>query len=536
MGNNLNKIKITIPEIAEKDRTPLVESLMAVIGQLVVVVQTQAEEIEQLKTEVARLKGQSPRPRIEPSKLGSGSGGNISKSNNDKRPGSDKRSKTQKLVIHRLKQIAPNNIPAGSKFKGYQKRTVQDIIIKPHNTLYLLERWRTPDGKNLIGEMPKEIGASHFGPILNAYIVQLSAQMRATQPLILEHLRDIGVDISSGQIDCILNKWGQMLQPEREQILKVGLAVSSYIQADDTGARHKGINGACTHIGSELFTYFASTNSKSRINFIEQLQGNQRGYLLNDFSRNYLKRFKITQIALQKLPWGRTFPDKSSWEEYCKQHCITLRLREITEAAMLGYAVKNGLREDLLILSDDAGQFDIFNHALCWYHAERPLKKLIPLTPSNENDLNRVNSEFWELYQELKQFKTNPLKQNKAKIEKHFDKIVSQNTSFHCLNLFLKTLAKNKNELLMVLDHPQLPLHNNGSEREIREYVTKRKVSAGTRSNSGRSARDSFLSVKKTLRKLNLSFWRFLLDKAFAHLSDNFVASQIMHTASLTPA
>ena len=65
----------------------------------------------------------------------------------------------------------------------------------------------------------------------------------------------------------------------------------------------------------------------------------------------------------------------------------------------------------------------------------------------------------------------------------------------------------------MVLEHPAIPLHNNLSENDIRQYVKKRKISAGTRSDAGRRCRDTFLSLKTTCRKLGVTFWRYLRDR-----------------------
>jgi hypothetical protein len=65
----------------------------------------------------------------------------------------------------------------------------------------------------------------------------------------------------------------------------------------------------------------------------------------------------------------------------------------------------------------------------------------------------------------------------------------------------------------VVLDRPEIPLHTNGSETDIRDYVKKRKVSGGTRSDEGRRCRDTFATLKKTCRKLNISFWHYLTDR-----------------------
>jgi len=123
------------------------------------------------------------------------------------------------------------------------------------------------------------------------------------------------------------------------------------------------------------------------------------------------------------------------------------------------------------------------------------------------------SGKIWELYAELKAYKKLPGEEKKALLEKRFDEICKSKTCFISLNNALKRLHKNKSELLRVLERPDIPLHNNLSENDIREYVKKRKISGSTRSNSGRLCRDTFTSLKKTCRKLGVSFWEYLTDR-----------------------
>ena len=127
-----------------------------------------------------------------------------------------------------------------------------------------------------------------------------------------------------------------------------------------------------------------------------------------------------------------------------------------------------------------------------------------------------VQGEIWDLYQDLKAYKKLTAKeqqQQKSVLEASFDQIFTQNTSFETLNQVLGRLNRRKTELLKVLEKPELPLHNNASEQDIREFVTKRKLSGSTRSESGRRCRDTFASLKKTCRKLGISFWEYLKDR-----------------------
>ncbi len=209
------------------------------------------------------------------------------------------------------------------------------------------------------------------------------------------------------------------------------------------------------------------------------------------------------------------FADDSQWEEFLKKNGVTKeRHRKIaTEGALFGSIMEHGLSRTLVIVSDDAGQFNILLHALCWIHAERLIAKIIPYTDQAEKDLETVRTRIWELYKGLKQYKKAPCPEDKLTIEELFDDIFTTKTDSALLNEALKRIFKNKSELLLVLDRPEIPLHNNTAEQAIRDYVKKRKISGSTRSDDGRRCRDTFASLKKTCRKLGISFWHYLMDR-----------------------
>src|SRR3712207_2380603 len=81
------------------------------------------------------------------------------------------------------------------------------------------------------------------------------------------------------------------------------------------------------------------------------------------------------------------------------------------------------------------------------------------------------------------------------------------------LDRLLARLHRRKAELLRVLERPEIPLHTNASENDIRACVTKRKISGGTMSEAGRNARDVMLGLMKTCRKLGVSVHRYLGDR-----------------------
>ena len=517
-----------LPKIKDEEKTPIVEALLKIITLQQEQIQLQKEQIQGLRDEIARLKGLNAKPTIKPSTLEDKNPKKKDEKDKDEkkesespppRPGSLKRSKKDTLEIHETVFIAPDEeIPEGSDFRGYDDFTVQDILLKPHNILFRVERWEGPDGSQIVGKLPVNENFPHFGTTLVAFILYQYHHCHVTQPLLLTQLREFDIDISSGQLNRIIVENKDRYHSEKDEILRVGLEVSKYIHVDDTGARHQGKNGYCTHIGNELFAWFESTDSKSRINFLELLSAGTKNYLLNDFALSYLEDQKLSKsvLALLQTHKDESFDTRDKWNQVLEACGIT-KARHIqiaTEGALIGSITENGWNPELVIISDDAGQFNVFVHGLCWIHAERCLAKLVGFNEKQREALEQVRLQLWDFYQVLKAYKESPAENKKEEILERFDAIFTQKFSyFQTLTGALKRLYRNKEELLLVLEHPYIPLHNNLSERDIRDYVKKRKISGSTRSKLGRMCRDTFASLKKTCSKLGISFWSYLKDR-----------------------
>ena len=495
--------------IPEDEKTPLVLQLLAVIEQ-------QAEQIQQLKDEIARLKNHPRKPDIKPSSLEKKKKSK-SKKNKDKRPGSKKRKKTAELQIHETVPIPLENIPDGAEFKGYKPFVVQGLKIRLHNTKYLLATYETADGDYICSKLPEHLNGKHFDPELICFILYQYHHCGVTQPLLLEQLHEFGADISKGTLSNILIESKQDFHKEKDRILAVGLEVSNYINVDDTGARHNGKNGYCTHIGNESFSWFESTESKSRINFLKLLRAGHSDYLINIDAIAYMEANKLPKYVLNSIitHLGAIFANDCHWNEFLADNGIisNQHVRIATEGVLIGSIIEHGISKHLVIVSDDAGQFNVLLHALCWIHANRAIDKIIPFTDQAQKDLDTVKDQVWQLYEGLKAYKENPKPKYKKRLNVMFDDIFTQTTSSAVLNLALKRIYNNKSELLLVLERPDIPLHNNGAENAIREYVKRRKISGGTRSDTGRKCRDTFTSLKKTCRKLGVSFWQYLKDR-----------------------
>jgi hypothetical protein len=422
------------------------------------------------------------------------------------------------LEIHEDRVIAPTEpVPPDARFKGYRDVVIQGLVIKTHNIRYRLACWQTINGKYLTGQLPAALQGHHFDPILRSYIIYQHHHCHVTQPLLLEQLREWGIDISCGQIDAILSADNEAFHQEKDAVLVAGLEVSRYITVDDSGARHKGKNGYVLQIGNELFGWFSSTNSKSRINFLERLHAGSITYEVSQEALRYMQLQGLSASVLGALRLA-ALDAPIAFDDWNK-HLVALGIKGerhvqiATEGALLGSLLEKGFNPELVILSDGAGQFAILLHALCWIHAERLIHKLIPVNDQQRQAIALVRDQVWTLYAELKAYKMQPKLAQVALLEQRFDATFSRSTGYETLDRLLQRLHGHKSELLLVLKRPEIPLHTNGSETDIRDFVKKRKVSGGTRSDLGRQCRDTFASLKKTCRKQGISFWKYLLDR-----------------------
>ena len=506
---------ILLPDIPEAERTPLVRQLLQIIHLQQERILQLEERVHQLEDEIARLKGLKSRPGIAPSTLEKPP--RPPRDPDAKRPGSDKRSKTSELTITEEAVIPLSHVPEGAVFKGYEDFVVQDLVLKPRVIRYRRERWQTVDGQDVVAPLPDDVlPGSHFGADLICFILHQYHHQHVTQPLLLEQLRQLGIDISAGELNRIVTERKDPFHEEKAELLPAALAVSTYVEVDDTGARHQGHNGACTQIGNEFFASFTSTESKSRLNFLELLRAPHTDYVINEMAVAYWQRQKLPKAIVDQLLQGlQEFAEPAAWQARLRQLAITgeRHVRIATEGALLGSLIAHGVSPELVILSDGAGQYDVLAHAACWIHAERPLARMIPYSEEHRVAIEKVRHEIWELYQALKAYRQRPEPSQRPALEARFDALCGQRTGFPCIDGVLQGMRARRAALLRVLDRPEIPLHTNLSERHLRDYVKKRKISGSTRSALGRQARDTFASLKKTCRELGINFWAYLQDR-----------------------
>lgn len=381
----------------------------------------------------------------------------------------------------------------------------------------MLAEYVTVEGKTIVGKLPAEY-QGHYGPTLIAFTLYQHHQCRVPQNLILEQLRELGVDISEGQVNRILVEDKESFHSEQSQVLQAGLQTADYVHTDDTGARHQGQNGYCTVIGNDLFAHNSRLKSKSRENYLRILRGPYEDFVLNEYSHSYLEMQRLAACHLSKLEFKSAVISNGDqqWSQYLEALGITSQqgVKLVTEAALLGSAIEHGLSPEMIILSDGAKQFAILIHALCWVHMERSIRRLNGVTAIQRQEIEEVLDALWGYYRELKAYQQQSTPQVKERLQQRFDEIFGKRYPHHFgLNLAMQQFCAHKEDLLRVLDAPQVPLHTNAAEADIRSYLRRRKISGGTRHDNGRRVRDTFTGLKKTCRKLAYSFWQYLISR-----------------------
>jgi hypothetical protein len=470
-------------------------------------------EIAALREENARLKGLKGRPQIKPSGMEKATQTRAKRRRKYARRGP----KRSKVTIDDTKVIKVENVEAGARFKGYEEFVVQDILVQPRTVLYRRERWQLPSGKTVVAPLPAgTIG--HFGAELKRFVIAQYVQGQVTVPRLVSLLNDIGIVISKRQVMRLLIEGQGSFLSEARDVLRAGLSSAAWITVDDTGARHKAQNGFCTHIGNDHFASFTTTGSKSRLNFLEVLLAGDTTHLINEAAIAYMREHNLSGIVINRLTahTEKSFADRGAWMAHLKELGITALevnpdpVRVSTEGALWGSIASKGLLDGTVIVSDGAGQFDVAAHARCWIHAERLVHKLDAFTEEQRRAKEGIQGRIWALYADLTTYRTKPTARRKAELTKHFEEIFSTSTCYATLDRLLSRLKAQKNELLLVLDRPDIPLHTNGSENDIRCQVTRRKISSGTRSDLGRDCRDAFLGLMKTCAKQGIRFWHYL--------------------------
>ena len=402
-------------------------------------------------------------------------------------------------------EVCIEDPPEGSHRKDFVERYVQVLRIDTRHVVYRLERRILPDGTIVTAELPTP-ATGNFSASVASFALMAYHEGQSTMPRVARMLRGFGLDISGRQVKRLLTQGKDLFIREADAVLRAGVAGARWLSVDDTGGRHKGRASPCTSLGNDHFCIFRTTRSKSRLNFIDLLCGGLEDHVVNAHSLQYWQDHTLGERAHEQLSEGESrFLNTKAWNDHLDELGILgKRTRLIaTEGARYGALFDNGrLREGTVILSDGAGQFNLGDdHALCWVHIDRLFREWPSLSPHTQGWIDRIRSDISAIYRKLGTHAQEPGAALRAEIEANFDSCFGAETRIDALDELLARVNAHRNKLLLALDHPELPLHNNARECDIRPYVTRRKVSSGTRSENGRLSRDAFQSLIKTAAK-----------------------------------
>ncbi len=336
---------------------------------------------------------------------------------------------------------------------------VQDVIVEAHVVRYRRERWVTPDGRSLVAPLPAGV-RGHLGAGLRRFVVALYHQGQTTSDRLVSLLAGIGVEISKRQILRILSEGQEGFVAEADAVLESGLRTAAWVSVDDTGARHRARNGYTLQIGNDYFTWFATSFSKSRRNFLACRRAGGRDYVVNEAALAYMGGRHLAGGVIARLAAAETrhLADQAAWQAHLtglgitgiKVHPDPVKIA--TEGALWGAVTAQGLLAGSVVLSDDAGQFNIGTHALCWVHAERLIQKLTPVAEAQRRAKARVQQRFWWLYGDLKDYQAEPCRRRRSQLIRRFDALFTTRTGYATLDRLLARLHTNQKELLVVLD------------------------------------------------------------------------------------
>ena len=477
---------------------------------------------QQLQDEIHRLKGEQGKPKIKPSKKNPKQYSSEKERKKSKKR--KKRSKKDHIKTHETQTcyVDKSILHKDAQFKGYDRVVVQDIKFGACNTLFLKEKYYSPSlNRTYLAPLPPGYDGE-FGPKVKAMAIKLYFDSNMTERNILDLLKDAEIKISAGQVSNFLIKGQETFHQEKDAIYEAGLKSSPWQHIDDTSTRVNGQNQYCQILCNPLYTAYFTTKDKSRLTVLDVLRNfGPRSFLLNEEAFSYIDIFRLPIPVVGQL---KTFPQQQPIGEkqflgLLDKHLFYLgphqRNRILDAAAVAAYHAQMEFPVIRLLLSDEAPQFKLITQelALCWVHDGRHYKKLDPFLSQYRQLLDKFLDQYWDFYRQLLQYRQNPSTPEHIRLDHLFDEIFSTVTGYDALDLRIAKTKAKKSSMLLVLDHPEIPLHNNPAELGARKRVRKRVVSFGTRTIDGTKAWDTFMSLSATAKKLGVNFYHYISDR-----------------------
>lgn len=440
----------------------------------------------------------------------------------------NRKSKVAKIEIDRTEkcEIDKSTLPDDAFYLEHEENTVQDIVVKRDNIRFQKEVYYSPSlRKTFMAQVPLGYEGG-YGPGVKTEIPAMKYINNMSEPKILQSLRSLGVIISPTYISNRLTSpdYMQPFVDEKNYLFAAALEASSFLQIDDTGCRVNGTNQYVQILCNNLFTAFFTVPHKNRLTILDILRNfKPRRFIFNDDTFEFLEIFNVSKKTINKI---RTLVDDQEYDQKMLDDLLTglfpdstkgknTRIRISEAAAIAHYHQDNESVIVNILVTDDAPQFRLltFFLALCWVHMARHFKKLNPIVPQFKKELEKFQKKFWAYYGKLQQYRKNPLDAKVKELEDEFDELFSIRTGYPQLDERIEKTGNKKNNLLTVLKHPQVPLHNNSSENGARVQKRREDVSLQTKSKNGTVAKDVMMSNIETCRKLGINARDFIKDR-----------------------
>ena len=483
-------------------------------------------EVQRLRDEINRLKGEQGKPKIKgntpkPPPTTPTNYSSERQRHSPKEWGKGKKSGTIRIDREQVLAVDPTTLPADAQFKGHEDVVVQDVVFGTDNVLFHKQKfYSAAQGRTYLAALPSGYDGQ-FGPGIKALSIVLYYGANVSEPKILELFRSAGIVISDGQLSNLLIKGQEAFHTEKAAVHAAGLASSPWQHLDETSTRVNGQNQHCQVMCNPLYTSYQTTEGKDRQSILAVLRnGRPRQYLLNTEVDRLLEGVLsgTTRQQMTKLPRDQVL-DEGTMLRLLEERLPNLGIQQrkwlLDAMAVAAYHAETEFPVIKLLICDDAPQFTWLTEqlALCWVHEARHYNKLLPYFVPHQKLLDGFMERFWAFYDGLLAYREQPTLEGREHLRVEFDALFSTETGYRALDeRILKTKAK-KGALLMVLEHPEIALHNNPAELAARQRVRKRDVSFGPRTAEGAKAWDTFMTLAATATKLGVSFYAYIHDR-----------------------
>jgi hypothetical protein len=517
-------VNLDLSTIADERARECVARLLNLVETLAAEGQQLRTENQRLRDEVSRLKGQQGKPNVPPNRSAQTGTQNSSEKERRKRKPWHKGSKNNQVHIDRQEklEVDPQTLPADAEFKGYESVVVQDLRISSDNVEFLKAKYYSPQERQTYLATVPAGWEGGFGPGIKALAITFAYGCNLAQPKVAEWFGNMGVSISAGEISNLLTTKQESFHEEKAAIYEAGLRSSPWQHLDATSTRVDGKNQCCHVVCNPLYTAYFTTPQQDRLTVLSVLRNLREPlYRINDEALSFLRQCGLSSRAIERV--GRIQRDvdlsEKEWQDQVEQHVGFLKERHrryLQEAAAVAaYHAAVGYPVIRLLVVDDARQFKLLTEelGLCWVHEGRHFKELEPRFAHHQQMVDDFLKQYWDYYRELLAYREQPSQSEAERLSAAFDQLFSVATGYTALDERIAQTRAKKAHLLMVLRHPEIPLHNNPAELGARTRVRKRDVSFGPRSAAGAQCWDTFQTLYATAKKLGVNFYEYICER-----------------------